>query len=225
MNPTRFLRPALAGLVIALASSGALAAALQFNDAAAYQASLPGSSSAIDGFEDLTPDGNLLLGPLLRGQGAQSYRVSSTADANGDGLNELFLLSSLGSSTLSTNFFGSDLVFDLLGSGVRGVGGLFFLTDIDGGVRSGTVSLRITDVQGGISDFVLNSGLAPRFVGFVSELDIASLQLASVGDSQWLAVDQFQLDGVAAAVPEPALAGLGLSLFGLGLMALKRKQR
>lgn len=66
--------------------------------------------------------------------------------------------------------------------------------------------------------------LAPSFVGFVSDVDILSVQIGSLAANQWVAVDQFQIDA-AFAVPEHELAGLGLSLFGLGLIATRRPRR
>jgi len=115
--------------------------------------------------------------------------------------------------------YDNPLRVDFTSSGVNAVGGLFFLSDIYGGVTGGTVTV-------GLSDGTSATFSAGGFHGFIvpgvlnGGVDITYLTISSSVAGEFPSLDNLM---VAIEVPEPstlALAGLGAG----ALLLFRRKK-
>jgi hypothetical protein len=201
----------------------ASAAVVVYTSQAAYEAAL-GTSVASDNFSDLTPDA-ALAGPLARLAGGSGYRARAVLALPDPGAEDFFPIAPGGNTALSSNFSTASMVFDQFSQSVRGISGQFFSSDEFGSLLAGTLNLVLFDQDGGFN-YSLTSGIAPSFLGFISNGSFSGFSLVALqptdGSFRFAAVDDL---GLAArqAVPEPGAASL--SLLALGLMLLVAKRR
>ena len=215
----RVLGLAAALLGTALASS---AAVVVYTSQAAYELAL-GASVASDGFDDLVA-GGALAGPLARLAGSTGYMARVVPLVPDRGAEDFFPIGPGGNTALSSNFADASMVFDQFSQTLRGISGQFFSSDEQGDLLAGTLNLMLID-QDGSFDYSLASGIAPSFLGFISDGSFSSFSLSAVqpsGGFRFAAVDDLGL-AVTQAVPEPGV--VSLSLFGLGLMLLVARRR
>jgi hypothetical protein len=205
-------------LVVALAASGASQAAITlYTSAAAFAAAT--SAPGVDTFAGLSTT-SATTGPLLRSAGVYSYTASAPAAFFGAG--------TVADPYLSTNQPGDAITFNTFSSSVRGIGGNFFATDINGAFNaSGSVTLVVTDASSAVSSLTISSGsVSCCFVGFVSNVAITSAVLSVVTPAVgaiWATADNLTL-ATAAAVPEPGTYALWLmGLVALGVAARRRQ--
>lgn len=122
-----------------------------------------------------------------------------------------------GDTWMSTIFADEDIVFTFNGAPVTAVGGFFFLTDFDGFVTGGTVTVTLNNG----TTFSVSNATETSFIGFTTDIPILTLTLTPDQSGQfftWPTANDF-IVGVASpqqAIPEPAsvvLAGLGIAGF------------
>ncbi|MBV9880027.1 MAG: PEP-CTERM sorting domain-containing protein [Gemmatirosa sp.] len=188
-----------------------------YTDLASFLAAT--SHAGTDGFDDLVA--GPVSTPLARSAGAFGYvATANTTDfyATGQGAD----------AWLSTNTSTDVVTFSGFGSTVRGVGGFFFGTDLDGVFRPNTsLTLRATDA-GGTTTWTLADAVVGSFVGFVSTGPITSLTVETVlppNDLAWPTVNDLVLaEAASSTVPEPTtLPVLGAGVVALGLLVRRRR--
>ncbi|GEM_PF-2158901 len=206
------LRSALASAALAVSCAApARAAVLLYQDAGAYAAAMPGVTAIHDSLDDL-PTNATLAGPLQRNLSALGYRTSAV-EAGGSEAGAFFPLDDgLGGAILSTDVASSAIRLDKFSATMRGIGGIFFGSDLFGAAAPGTVRLDVTDGSGTYS-YQFNDLGSDAFLGFVSDSRITALSFAALNGADPLAVPLLfpsigDLD--FGALPEPA----GLALFG-----------
>lgn len=222
LNP--LVRPCVslgAALVLLFAPSAALEAQVTtYSTLAAWLAAV--SAPAVDSFDDLNIDPANPPLSLTRTTGVYQYTVRA-----GEGL---FAVGPAGDRWLSTNAAVDALQFDSFTSTVRGVGGFFFGTDIEGAVVP-TGTLRIswsTSVGNGFLDLV--NPTTSTFFGLVANGALTSLSVRDLTPDDdalfWPTANNVRLAALppaATVVPEPstyALVGTAL-----GLLALVRRRK
>lgn len=130
---------------------------------------------------------------------------------------------------LSTNLAGDSITFSNFtgfpASGIKGIGGNFFGSDINGLFAAGNVTLTVIDTVGGVASapvsFTIVGASVASFRGFVSNGVITSLAISSVSAANplWPTVDNLVL-----AIPEPGTYALMLAgLAAVGAAARRRK--
>lgn len=144
--------------------------------------------------------------------GEFSYSISSTS---GD---DLYIISPQAvGRAVSVLDSRDNLLINFAGSNVTAVGARFFMTDYNGNLATGTVTVRLNDGTS-VSIDSSTSGTEGMFRGFVSDTPIAWLLVQGTetqGTMQWPAFGWFC---VGTAVPEPSVFALGTC--GLAAMVL-----
>jgi hypothetical protein len=216
------------------ASAAALAAAALFcatsaqavitiyTTQAAYLAAI--SAPGVDTFDDLNPTGSV-AGPLNRTAGAYSYKASVGPTST------LFFPGGVspGDVYLSTNNRLDTITFNTFSAGVRGAGGNFFGSDINGAFTTpSTITVTATDASGTVTQTLTNPTVT-SFVGFVSTGALTSVTtyvgVAGTGIAGvWPTVNNLTL-GTVAAIPETqtlAMMFAGLAMLGIAVRRNKR---
>ena len=196
-----------------IAISGAVQAALVvFNTQASFFAAV--TSPGVDTYAGLSVTQST-ASPVTRSAGLYVYTAASP--------NNFFGAGSAANPSLSTNEAADAITFSNFSGFPNAIGGLFFDTDIDGALASGSLQLTATDSLGAISNQTIAGG-ATSFLGFVSTGTLASLVVRAVqpaGGFLWPAVDNLTLalapPSGPAPIPEPTSAAL--LLVGLGGLA------
>ncbi len=209
-------------LAVALVALPATARAqfVVYSDLASFLAAT--SNAGTDTFDDIAVF-DAPASPLNRLAGGYAY--SATVNTT-----SFFGTGSVSDTWLSTNTSTDIITFSGFGSTVRGIGGFFFGSDANGGVRPGTnLFLSATNI-GGTTMRTLVDATVGSFLGFVSGSDIVSLtveaELPTV-DFAWPTVNDLVIAEapVATVVPEPS--SLALMLVGAGglFVAARRRTR
>ncbi len=213
-----------AAAVTAMAMSAPMSASAQFTsytDLGAFQAAV--GTTGTDGYDGFNLDVQT-LSPLNRNAGAFSYTVSAPINFFGAGTS--------GDPWLSTNNALNVATFNNFGTGIFGVGGNFFTSDIAGAYLVGDMRLEATDINGLISaPILLSSTTTSTFFAFTSVFAVASLRVSSVQPGTgfiWPTIDNFVLAEAARVgendvVPEPAT--MTLLATGLAGMAAARRRK
>lgn len=142
--------------------------------------------------------------------GGFSYTLSAVAG--------LFAFPSATPPALSTNNENTTiqgLNFASTGDPLVGIGGFFYLTDIDGDFVPGALSVTINGVA-----TLVDSVLAPAFFGVIDFAGISSLEVAPLAN--WATISNLTVGAATAPVPVPPsvlLLGSGL----LGLVSFRKK--
>lgn len=215
----------------------AQASVIVHNSLASFQAALP--SHGTDTLDSLSA--GQLAGPITGSAGAFGYRarvVDTLGEGVANGGEDLYALADgAGGGWLGAAIAGNEIVFDQLGANVRGIGGSFFGTDVNGSFVGGrSFTLTLTDLNGNTVQNLLNVASTTGFIGFVSTAAISSLSLVAVQGNgfdpfnpatfNYATVNDLVIGGVSSAVPEPS-STLGLALMAIGLagLASQRRQR
>jgi len=157
------------------------------------------SSPGFDTFDDLLA-GVVTPAPISRTAGLYGYSVSAEGG---------FFSAAAGSAHLAPNVADDPMQFGEFSSSVFGFALTLFGADIDGNSRGGLISIVATDSQGiSLAGNVSVSDAGPgAFLGFVSDVPLASFIVAASGDSYplWPTITMVTLAsaGTVSPVPEP----------------------
>lgn len=204
-----------------LCAAGATQAAITVHTSlSAFSAA--SSSPGTDSFATLSSSGSI-GSPLARTTGIGSaYGYTATATLLAGGASSFYGVGTAGDPWLSTNLVTDKITFSAFTGGtIRGIGGNFFGSDINGAFFSGNVTLVATDSLGATSTQTITAATLTSFLGFTSTGNITSLVVSTPG-TVFPTVDNLVL-AQAAVIPEPGtwalmLAGLGT----LGAVARRR---
>ena len=204
----------LSCLVCGLWQSGATAAVITYTDQSVFNAAVTGQ---------VEQDFASFNGFYYNGLNVSVPGYSISASAPG----ALFAAPGL----ISTNIADEPLTFTFTGTLPTAVGGLFFVTDLNFGALSSTLTVSLND--GTFINLPAPTGgglnLTGAFAGFTSDVGITSL---TVGGAFSSTVDPFATvnslyvgTGRSATVPEPSSFAL-MSVIGLlGLVYRKRMKK
>jgi len=192
-----------------------------YTDLASFLAATTGAGT--DTFDDLSLI-DVTTSPMVRAAGSFGYTATvNTTDFFGAG--------APADRWLSTNTATDIVTFSGFGSGVRGVGGLFFGSDAGGSFRPGAIIILTAFTMSGSSSRTVMDATLASFIGFVAESDIMSFTVEAVqpfdGSLIWPAVNDFVLAGAPGAnvVPEPATWTLTSLGFGLLVIVVTGRNR
>ena len=208
----------------ALAAAAALACTLPaqatisvFTTQASFSA--VATAAFTDTFNDMVLD--FAPSPTTRPNGAYGYRITSEGGLYGTG--------SMADVWLSTNLSGDTLTFSNFTGTVRGLGGLFFATDLVGQPLAGqTLTLTATDALGATATTTITNATQSSFAGFVSTDSLLTSVTVSITDrSAWATVNNLVLSSTnTPVVPEPgALTMMLAGLLAVATIARRRSSR
>jgi PEP-CTERM motif len=187
---------------------------------ASYLAAI--SAPGVDNFDNLDPTQPLDT-PQNRTAGTYSYTVSVGPSSN------FFPAGTLGGDVWLSGDDPTDTVtFDNFSPGVRGLGGYFFRTNLQGQLTDvdATINFLAIDASGSISKPLVNPTIS-SFLGFVSTGALTSVQLwvgvAGVGVPDLFVSTNDVTLGVAAPIPEPETYALMLGGLALLTIAVRRR--
>lgn len=159
--------------------------------------------------------------PLSRNAGAYSYTAAASTST-------FFGAGTAGDPWLSTNIATDAVAFSNFSSGVRGVGGNFFGSDISGAFQSGGIQISWVVAGLGSGSTQLLNATTGTFFGVVSNSAFTSFTVSAIQPTSgflWPTVDNLTLGAAAiTTAPEPqtyALVGVGLLVIG----AVARRRR
>jgi PEP-CTERM motif len=207
-----FIAKPLAVAALMVLAGTSQAAITVYTTQASYLAAI--TAPGVDTFNDLTIAST--PSPLTRTAGAYSYTAAASTST-------FFPAGSSGDIWLSTNLAGDSITFSGFSSAVRGVGGLFFGSDIAGAFAAGSVTLTATDASGSVTQ-TITGATTSSFLGFVSTGAFTSVSISAISAATplWPTVNNLTL-GAAAVVPEPETYALMMA--GLGLVSLVARRR
>ncbi len=211
-----------AAAVFLLAPAAAHAQITVFNTLADYLNAV--SPFATDTYNELAPNIEL-ANSVNRTAGLFSYAASTV-----DPMSVLFSAGTNSDPWLSTRLADDVLLVNNFSSNVRGVGGFFFTTDIDGAAQPGSITITVTDALGSAIR-IIDLSTPQSFLGFVTTgpSQLFSVRLTAGGTidlARWPTVNNLVLGGIPAQVttiPEPHT--LLLLLSGVAVLVLVRRGR
>ncbi|MFG6447317.1 PEP-CTERM sorting domain-containing protein [Roseateles sp. BYS180W] len=213
-----FILRATAAATLLLLGVSAQSAITVYNTAAAFAGAT--ASSGTDTFTGMSVTGTT-PSPLNRMAGSYAYMATSTSGA-------FYAGGTTSDPFLSTNRFDDIITITPTSSGISGIAGNFFGSDVLGSYAGGPVTLTVTDSFGMSLTQVVNASsiTSGSYMGFVSDGTITSLSIASASNQTapfvWPSVDNLTL-ATAAPVPEPGT--WALMALGLVGMSLTRRRR
>lgn len=215
MTPTSSLLKPLAFVALLVSATASQAAFTVVTSLAAFNAATAAQGTdTFAGFSIIvaTP------GPVRRTAGAYSYTAAVTPP------DRFFGGGTTSNPFLSTELAESTITFNAFTSGVRGIGGNFFGSNISGLFAAGDITLTATDTGGTVTRAIIGATMG-SFIGFISDSPITQMTLAAVqpttGGFLWPSADNLVL---AAAIPEPGTYALMLAGLGVfGVMASRRR--
>jgi hypothetical protein len=219
--PVCFLSLRLPLFTLALLQAPFARAQLVYDTEAAFvnEAIQPGYY--LENFE-LLPSGDLGKSRDFPGNPA-TFSYTVTASASGGPVNLWGVQTAPFGTSLSTDQYDTKITITFAGGNVTAVGGVFFLTDVDGNTSEGTLTVRLTDNTTHTFDHPLTSvasGQEP-FLGLTAlpGTFISSLEIIPNLGSAWATVENVY---VGTAVPEPSQWTLSFGLIGLAYAAIRR---
>lgn len=200
--------------VLLLAAASAQADVLVYTDRTAFLAAL--NAPGTDTFNDLSIAQTST--PLSRVAGPYNYVASAGP------VSDFWPAGSASDVWLATTVANDTITFGSFSAGVRGFGGNFFGSDINGSFSAGH-TMVLTAIAGATTRTVeLYNTTTTTFLGFISSDPLATVTLHGdglPGPAYWPTANDVTL-GVAA-VPEPE--SYGMLLAGLGLVGFAIRRR
>jgi len=201
----RNLRNLMPALVLALASVPSWAAFSTYTNSADFLAQVaPGFyTESFDGLDAVPP-----AGPVSFASGGFSYSASAPSDIY------------FGANLLGASGQDEDLTIVFTSDNIKAFGGNFFATLLDNSFQEILVSLLLGD--GSRVDFTPTS--AKDYLGYVSDVAIASVTFTAPGASLYAGVDNLTVGTTPRTndVPEPTSLAL-VALAAAGLVASRRR--
>ncbi|MEP6763417.1 MAG: PEP-CTERM sorting domain-containing protein [Gemmatimonadaceae bacterium] len=162
--------------------------------------------------------------PIVRSAGSYTYTAMTSADG--------FLgAGSPANLWLSTNTVTDAITFSGFTAGVKGVGGNFFGSNLQGTFQSGDIKVAATDASG-TTTLVILGATTSSFLGFVTAgTAFTNVQVSAnqpVGATLWPTVDNLVLGQSPSSTmtPEPAtLVLLGAGFACLAVVSRRRRMR
>lgn len=172
------------------------------------------SGSYLETFDSLASN-SLIASPIPFSQNGFSYSVSANPD-------DFYNAGSSSDIWLSSNNATYPIVFNFTSGNVSAVGGAFFPSDRNGNLKSGSVTLALSD---GTTQTLTDTN-SSSFLGFIANPGsvFTSLRITAVQPADnftWPTVNNFRVGAAATAVPTPALLP---GLIGLGLGVLRKRR-
>lgn len=209
------------GLALLMTAGGAQAAISVYTSQASYLAAI--SAPGVDTYENFSITGST-PSPVVRTAGSYGYTANATPAGT------FFGAGSNADRWLSTNTATDSVIFNAFTGGVRGLGGFFFGSDINGQFRAGSIIVTATDASGTVSQ-TITGATTSSFLGFVSTGPLLSASVSAVqptGAFLWPTINNLTLGSAAVApVPEPgtwAMLILGFGLLGSFMRSAKRQK-
>jgi PEP-CTERM motif len=228
MNLKSFLIKPLAAAALVAMAGASQAAITVYTSLTAFNAAT--SLQGTDTYTGFSVTGGT-PSPITRNAGPYSY----TADATP--LGTLYGGGTTANPFLSTNSATDTIRFNAFSSGVAGIGGNFFGSNIAGAYLLGDIRLTATDDSGSLTQTIVGA-TTTSFLGFVSTGTMTSLSVCAINaflgtcigatpgaaPFVWPSADNLVLAKAVAAIPEPStyamlLAGLG----AVGFVARRRR--
>ncbi len=206
------------GFAVVIGGVPARAGIIAYDTQAAYLAAI--SEPGVDTYDDLTVDGSEIPGPLNRTAGIYVYAAETT------GANSFYAAGSAGDPWLANYSVGQTIALTGFATNVRGVGGFFFATDLQGNFLPGqTLTMTVADGTDVLTQ-VLNNPTPSSFLGFVFDSPITLFTITAVQPANNISFATINDLTVGRAVPEPAsLMGAGLGVLGAVVVARRRRSR
>lgn len=202
-RPSLLRGVALAALACA---AGAAQATITVSTSLAGFTTAAGGTVSTDSFSNLTINQSLNTLTTSRTAGALGYALSSSSLST-DTVNSpsgLYVAPVAGNIAITTQWYADTLTLNNFASPVKAVGANVFGTNILGELATLALTIKATDVNGLTLTTTSAGSSISGFVGFVSDVPLASFVVSATAPStdRYVTLDNVVL--AAAPVPEPA---------------------
>jgi hypothetical protein len=196
--------PLLVLVSLGLSVMTAHATAIYTNQASFLAATQPGyyleTFNSLPQFTSLTP-------PLNFSKNGFSYNVTTASG------NPFFNIGPSGDTWLSTFHEFDPIVFNVTSNNVTAIGGSFFLTNVNGDISGGTLTVTLNNG----SMFSITNASSTSFIGFTTGVPIQSLTVTPPASGSTLIFATVNDFITGKSVPE---TGSSVLLLGLGTVGL-----